>query len=113
MTGEKYAYITKNNFPQALENSINPRAKRIVQDNYPRQQSKIAKLALAQINAKQIKIPALSPDINCIEKLFAQVVRLLDEQAIELDITSEKKEEIESRVKETLFNFRLISRSRK
>lgn len=113
ITGEKYASITKNNFPQALENSINQRAKRIVQDNCPRQQSKIAKLALAQIGAKQMKIPARSPDINCIENLFAQVVKLLDKQAIENNITSETKDEFESRVKETLFNFRLISRSRK
>lgn len=105
MTGEKYAYITKHNFPQALENSTNPRAKRIVQDNCPRQQSKVAKLALAQINAKQMKIPARSPDINCIENVFAQVCRLLDTQAIERNITSETKDEFESRVKETLFNF--------
>ena len=91
ITGEKYASITKNNFPQALENSINQRAKRIVQDNCPRQQSKIAKLALAQIGAKQMKIPARSPDINCIENLFAQVVKLLDKQAIENNFTSETK----------------------
>ena len=67
MTSEKYADITKYNFPQALKNSINLRAKRIVQDNSPRQQSEIARLALAQINGKQMKIPARNLDIKCIE----------------------------------------------
>ena len=105
MTCENYADITKHNFPQALENSFNPRAKRIVQDNCLRQQSKIARLTLAKINGKQMKIPARSPDINCIENVFAQVVRLLDRQTIEMNITSETKEEFESRVKETLFSF--------
>ena len=105
ITGQKYANIIKNNFPRALEKSIDPKGKRIVQDNCPRQQSKIARQALFDINAKQLRIPARSPDINCIENVFAQIARLLTQQAIDHNITSEKKEEFEERVKNTLFNF--------
>lgn len=105
ITGEKYAHIIKNAFPEALAKSISPKAKRIIQDNCPRQQSKIARMALYDIEAKQMKIPARSPDINCIENVFAQVSRLLNDQAIQQNITSETKEQFETRIKETLFNF--------
>ena len=105
ITGEKYAQITKNHFPRALANSIDPKGKRIVQDNCPRQQSKIAREALYKINAKQLRIPSRSPDINCIENVFAQVARLLDKQALEQKIVYESKDQFEKRVKETLLSF--------
>ena len=105
ITGAKFARIIIKDLKPALEKSINPKGKLVLQDNCPRQQSKIARNALDSIGAKQIKIPARSPDINCIENLFAQVSRLLERQAIDMDITSESKEEFEERIKTTLTNF--------
>ena len=104
ITGEKYANIIKNHFPHALEKSSEPLGKRIIQDNCPRQQSKIARQALHDIDAKQMRIPSRSPDINCIENVFAQVATLLSKQAIERRITSESKEQFEARIRETLFS---------
>ncbi len=105
ITGEKYACIIQNHFPHALAKSIDPKGKRIVQDNCPRQQSKIARKALYGINSKQMKIPSRSPDINCIENVFAQIAKLLDRQALEQKIVHETKDQFERRVKDTLFSF--------
>ena len=105
ITGEKFANIVKKHFPDAFKKSINPRGKRIIQDNCPRQNSKIARAALWNINAKLTKIPPRSPDINCIENLFAQVSQELDRQAKELKIRSESKEEFEARIRKTFMEF--------
>ena len=95
----------REQFPSALKKSVNPKGKRIVQDNCPRQSSAVAKKALWAINAKLFKIPARSADINCIENLFAQITRELDQQAIDRNITKESKQEYEARIVETFQNF--------
>lgn len=105
VTGEKFASVVKKHFPDALEKSINPKGKRIIQDNCPRQNSKLATAAMWKIGAKLTKIPPRSPDINCIENLFAQVSQELDRQAKDQKIKSETKEEFEARIRKTFMEF--------
>ena len=58
-----------------------------------------------KIGAKLTKIPPRSPDINCIENLFAQVSQELDRQAKDQKIKSETKEEFEARIRKTFMEF--------
>jgi len=43
ITGEKFAKIVKEKFPESFANSANPREKRVLQDNCPKQNSAAAK----------------------------------------------------------------------
>lgn len=105
VTGQKFAQIVTDHFPEAFKRSINPKGKRIIQDNCPRQNSKVAKKALWKIHAKLTKIPPRSPDINCIENLFAQVSKELHQQARDQKIFSESKDEFEARIMKTFLEF--------
>ena len=70
ITGAKYANITEQCLAPALERSIQPRARRILQDGCPRQNSKEALAAMANNAIKIFKIPPRSPDLNPIENFF-------------------------------------------
>ena len=73
MTGEFFADFVRRHLPNAFRLSVNPRAKRMIQDGDPSQNSAEARTALQEIGAVIMKIPARSPDLNPIENLFSQV----------------------------------------
>jgi len=105
ITGEKFAKIVKEKFPEAFANSANPRGKRVLQDNYPKQNSAAAKKAIYDVHGKIFTVPARSPDLNCIENFFALVGRKLRNDSIQNNITCESKEEFEERIKSTMRDF--------
>ena len=74
-------------------------------DGCPRQNSKVAKKAMKNINTIVMAIPAKSPDLNPIENIFAQVSMILQNQAMEQNITKEIFSEFSAKVKDTLIKF--------
>lgn len=73
-----------------------------VQDNDPSMVSKAAMTALHEIECELFKLPSCSADINPIEGIFHILKDLLEEQAIENNITKESFEEFQKRVLRTL-----------
>ena len=74
-------------------------------DGCPHQNSKVAKKAMQNINTIVMAIPAKSPDLNPIENIFAQVSMILQNQAMEQNITKEIFSEFSAKVKDTLIKF--------
>ena len=102
ITGAKFAKIVKEHFPSTFEKSASPRGKRFLMDGCPRQNSKLAKRAIASVGGTIFSIPPRSPDLNPIENFFHTVSRELQAQAIRRNITSETFEEFSTRVIECL-----------
>ena len=105
ITGKKMAKVIDEDLAPAVERSIEPRARRILQDGCPRQNSKTAIDAFDRNKVKVFKIPARSPDLNPIENLFNTIKKRLRQQALDKQIEQETFEEFSARVKETLLNF--------
>lgn len=105
ITGKKMKAIVENHFPEAFKKSCSPTVKRFLTDGCPRQNCKMALKAYRDVGAKVCRIPPRSPDMNPIENFFHLVVRKLDLQAIQGNITRETKEEFAERVKSTMLNF--------
>ena len=105
ITGGIFADIVREEFPAALDASINPVARRLLMDGCPRQNSKVALDAIKDVNAIVMSIPPRSPDLNPIENIFGQVSRILEQQAVERNITQESFVNFSLRVKETLVQF--------
>ena len=72
-----------------------------VMDNDPSQKSKCAKTALEDVEAELLELPPRCSDIHCIENLFNQVKRYLEEEAIKENITKESFEQFTARVMST------------
>lgn len=102
ITGAKMAEIVKSSFPQAFKDSINPKAKRILMDGCPRQNSKIALKAISDVNGKVFSIPPRSPDLNPIENFFNLASKSLRKEALQKKIIYETKEEFCSRVRRNM-----------
>ena len=105
ITGDKMAEIILNKLPGALERSIDPIGRRILQDGCPRQNSKTARKAFQNNEALIFKIPPRSPDLNPIENFFNLVTRELRKQVLDNNIESETKDEFRQRVQSTMLNF--------
>jgi len=74
-----FAKFVKKHFPIAFRRSCNTSgAENFLQDGDPSQNSKKAKVALANIGAAQLSIPPKSPDCNPIENFFALIGRRLE-----------------------------------
>ena len=104
LDGQFFANYIKNNF-EMLFKKAKKRKRYFVQDNDPSQNSGSAKRALRKCKAKQLCIPARSPDLNPIENLFHLVKRELDLQAIQYNITVESFDEFSIRVIRTMNTF--------
>lgn len=105
MNGRYYASLVHRCFRSAFKKTMSPKAKRVLVDGDPSQNSKRAKKAIARINAKLFKIPPRSPDLNPIENVFHLVRRRLDKEAQNKRITSETKDQFADRVKQNLADF--------
>ena len=102
INGTKFEQIVKSALPLALDKRINLVERRILMDECPRQNSKVAKKTMESINAIVMATPARSPDQNPIEKIFAQVSMILQNQAVEQNITKETFSEFSARLKDIL-----------
>ena len=105
MNGKYYASIVRRTFPAAFKKTMSPKAKRVLIDGDPSQNSKKALQAIRRIGARPFKIPARSPDLNPIENLFHLARNKLHRQARTRKITNESKEEFVLRVSNTLQSF--------
>lgn len=105
ITGEKMARIINTAIPQALDMSVAPMTRRILQDGCPRQNSKTALRAFHQQHIKVFKIPPRSPDLNPIENLFHTVKKRLRRQALDEEIEHETFPEFSTRVRRMLLEF--------
>ena len=105
ITGDKFVDIIENSFPQAFEDSIDPKGKRLLMDGCPRQNCKKAKQAISDVGGQIFSIPPRSPDLNPIENLFNLIVKKLKEEAIAKQITHETFDEFSSRVEKTMKEF--------
>ena len=105
MNGAYYASLVRRNFPAALKKSCNPKARRILVDGDPSQNSKLAKDAIGRIGGKRFLIPARSPDLNPIENLFHLVRKKLHKQVRKQKIVQESKEQFTDRVKKLMETF--------
>ena len=105
INGEKMVEMVESSFENAFEKSIAPRDKRFLTDGCPRQNCKKAREAYDNVNAKVFKIPSRSPDLNPIENVFNLVVRELDQQARQRQITKETFEQFSARAKQCIENF--------
>ena len=108
LTGTDFAEIIesgvfRDNIPLTKQSStIN-----IIQDNCPVQNSSAALKAFDKQDISLVKIPARSPDINCIENFFAHLKRRLRTQAIEGNIVKESKKQFCQRIEQTLENWEI------
>lgn len=102
ITGQKYADIIDRAAPEAFRKSIAPRARRILQDGCPRQNSRVAMEAMDRNGAMVFKIPPRSPDLNPIENWFHIIKRRLRQQALDRQIEYETFEEFTERVQTTM-----------
>ena len=90
---------------QGLQNSINPLGKRILQDNCSIMNSSLVADALFDNGIKKFKIPARSPDINCIENVFHKMRKVIQKDAINRKITKESFRQFQARCAHIIRNF--------
>ena len=67
-------------------------------DNDPSRTSKVALLALRDIECNLHRIPPRSPDLNPIENIFHIVKKQLEDEALNLHITNELFQDFRDRV---------------
>ena len=105
INGDKFAAIVRCCFKKAFRNSANPKAKRVLMDGCPHQNSKTAMYPIDRMDGKFFKIPARSQDLSPIENFFNSVTIKLNNDAIDKKITRESFEEFSQCVKETMLSF--------
>ena len=105
VTGKSFANFVETHFPTAFARVDDPKCNTFLQDGDPRQNSRMAKNALANIGCQMFSIPARSPDLNPIENVFHLVRKQLASDALHREITRETYKEFCTRVKQTIENF--------
>ena len=106
MNGKYYTSIIRRCFRRALKKMMSPKAKRILVDRDPSQNSKVVMAAIQQINERFFWIPATSPDLDPIENLFHLARKNLNKDAHNRHITTETMEQFADGVQCTLMNFK-------
>ena len=92
LTGEKFADYAREQSSQIFSKSANASGKYFLQDGDLVQNSAAAKRAFREVDAMMFSIPARSPDLNPIKDLFDLVLRQLEKDALDMEITSESFE---------------------
>ena len=104
LDGAYFARFVQDNFENMFRLANKNGSRLFVQDNCPVQNSALARRALRDKRAKQLKLPPRSGDIHCIENFFHAVKVELDKQALASNITRETYEEFSERVTRTIKN---------
>ena len=105
ISGEKFADYVRSNFPNLFRASDKPDGGYFVQDNDTSQNSRAAKEAFEEVNAKLFAIPARSPDLNPIENVFHLANNEIHKDAKKLKIKKETFTAFSRRCKRTLLQF--------
>ena len=103
MCGQYYSELIENYFQETLQKSEKT-CNRVLQDDDPSQNSKIARDELDIQNIKLFSIPARSPDLNPIENLFNQVRQTIKKDSLQKQLQRETKVQFTSRVQDLLLN---------
>ena len=104
LNGQAFAAFIREQFPNLFERSANPTGRMFLQDGCPIQNSRKAKDAIDEVNARLFKIPVRSPDLNPIENIFHNVKRELRDEALRTHLTFENFEDFSIRCQRTLLN---------
>lgn len=96
MNGPLFAYIiNEKTFETGVQGSP---TRTIIQDNDPSQNSRKAMAAFEKQKINLFRIPARSPDINCIENFFNYVKQKIREYMREQKLTRETEEAFKKRI---------------
>ena len=105
MTAERYNNEIVPSIVAGLQRSINPLGKRVLQDNCSIMNSQLVVDSLFENGVKRFKIPARSPDINCIENVFHKIRKTIQKDAINRKITHESFRQFQGRCAHIIRNF--------
>jgi len=98
MNGSFFASFVREKFPRCFVRASRKKCRLFVMDNDPSQVSSAAKLAFKDIRAEFHQIPPRSPCINPIENIFHIVRKMLEQEAICLQIEHETFDDFKTRV---------------
>ena len=104
MNAEKY---NEHILPSIVKGigEFNPMGRRILQDNCSIMNSTLVRESLFDENIKLFKIPARSPDINCIENVFHKMRKAIQRDAINRNIQKESFRQFQARCARIIRNF--------
>ena len=105
MTAKRYHEHIVPAIIKGVERSINPLGKRILQDNCSIMNSQLVTDALFDMGIKKFRIPARSPDINCIENVFHKMRKTIQKDAITRNIKQESFRQFQARCARIIRNF--------
>ena len=105
MTAQRYCDHIVPAIVLGLQQSINPLGKRVLQDNCSIMNSAQTKEHLFDNGVKLFKIPARSPDINCIENVFHKMRKEIQKDALTRNITKESFRQFQARCARIIRNF--------
>ena len=105
LNAERYAEIIIPKLDEALDMSCNPVTRRILQDNCPVMNSTLVVEELKDIGAIRFKIPARSPDINCIENIFHEIRKNIQQDAVKRNIQRESFVEFGKRAEKVIKSY--------
>lgn len=105
LNAERYCKIIIPRIEDGVQCSNNPVGKRILQDNCPIMNAKSVVDALSNIGIMRFKIPARSPDINCIETVFFAVRKKIQQDAVDRNIQNESFKQFQLRAASVIRQF--------
>ena len=105
MNGERYHAQILPSIVEGVQRSINPLGKRVLQDNCSIMNSALVREGLFENGIKRFKIPARSPDINCIENVFHKMRKEIQTDAITRNIKKESFKAFQARCAHIIRNF--------
>ena len=105
MDSEKYDRVIVPAIQRGMQQSINPIAKRLVQDNCSIMNSRLVVSSLDEAGILRFKIPARSPDINCIENVFHAMRKAIQRDAVTRNIQKESFRQFQARCSRIIRGF--------
>ena len=97
MNAEKYERVIVPAIVKGMTNSVNPIAKRLLQDNCSIMNAQSVVEALEENGIIRFKIPPRSPDINCIENVFHAMRKAIQKDAVRRNIQKESFKQFQAR----------------
>lgn len=105
MDSEKYTRVIVPAIIQGLQESINPISNRLLQDNCSIMNSQLVVETLEESGVLRFKIPARSPDINCIENVFHAMRKAIQRDAVTRNIQKESFRQFQARCQRIIRDF--------
>ena len=105
MNAEKYETAIVPAIARGMENSINPIARRLLQDNCKIMNAASVVENLEEQGIIRFKIPPRSPDINCIENVFHAMRKAIQRDAVRRNIQRESFRQFQARCARIIRNF--------